>query len=309
MQVVRRGSVTGAAQALYVTQPALTARLNALERDVGARLLVRRRGGVRLTEAGRAFLPYAERALQAMDEGRLVLGELRRGMSGHVAVCASPIVSTYALPAILNRFSQTHPGVQVSVRTGHSEEMIELVKREEVAVGLLRAFNDPEVEQFTLYEDELVLVVHADHPAGDVARLAELGQEQFVLFDRASSYHELTQAMFLEAAIAPPGVMELDNVDSAKKMIELGLGIAFLPARRGRGRGAERPPAHRRARGPHPAAPPDRRRAPQGRGRSARRDGRVPRAPAGDAPGASGRGVGDSSLIIARACDPDARNA
>ena len=85
-------------------------------------------------------------------------------MSGHVAVCASPIVSTYALPAILNRFSQTHPGVQVAVRTGHSEEMIELVKREEVAVGLLRAFNDPEVEQFTLYEDELVLVVHARAP-------------------------------------------------------------------------------------------------------------------------------------------------
>jgi DNA-binding transcriptional LysR family regulator len=107
--------------------------------------------------------------------------------------------------------------------------MIELVKRDEVAVGLLRAFNDPDVEQFTLYEDELVLVVHAGHAIGDVARLAELGQEQFVLFDRASSYHELTQAMFLEAAIAPRGVMELDNVDSAKKMVELGLGIAFLP--------------------------------------------------------------------------------
>src|SRR5215211_1164946 len=198
VQVVRRGSVTGAARALYVTQPALTARLNALERDVG----------VRLTEAGRAFLPYAERALQAMDEGRLILGELRRGMSGHVAVCASPIASTYALPAILKRFSQTHPGVQVSVRTGHSEEMIELVKREEVAVGLLRAFNDPDIEQFTLYEDELVLVVHAAHPCGTVARLADLGNERFVLFDRGSSYHELTNAMFLEAGIVPRSVME-----------------------------------------------------------------------------------------------------
>ena len=54
------------------------------------------------------------------------------------------------------------------MRTGHSEEMIELVKRDEVAVGLLRAFNDPDVEQFTLYEDELVLVVHPAHPSGDV---------------------------------------------------------------------------------------------------------------------------------------------
>jgi len=228
-EVVSRGSVTGAAQALYVTQPALTARLNALEQALGTPLLVRRRGGVRLTEAGRAFLPYAERALQAVAEGRAVLTELERGATGHVAICASPVVSTYALPTILKRFSETHPGVQVAVRTGHSEEMIEVVKRDEVAVGLLRAFNDPDVEQFTLYEDELVLVVHAAHPSGDVVRLADLGDEQFVLFDRASSYHELTNAMFLEAAIAPRSVMELDNVDSAKKMIEEGLGVAFLP--------------------------------------------------------------------------------
>src|SRR5256885_2158269 len=147
VEVVRRGSVTGAARALYVTQPALTARLNTLERDVGAPLLVRRRGGVRLTEAGRTFLPYAERALQAVADGRVVLTELRRGAAGYVSICASPIVSTYALPTILNRFSQTHPGVPVAVRTGHSEEMIELVKRDQGSVGLLRAFDDPDVEQ------------------------------------------------------------------------------------------------------------------------------------------------------------------
>src|SRR5262245_47372941 len=229
VEVVRRGSVTAAARALYVTQPALTARLNTLERAVGAPLLVRRRGGVRLTEAGRAFLPYAERALQAVSEGRLVLTELARGLAGHVTICASPVVSTYALPTILRRFSESHPGVQVAVRTGHSEEMIEVVKRDEVAVGLLRAFDDPAVEQFTLYEDELVLVVNVEHAFGAVVALGGLRDEHFVLFDRASSYHELTSAMFLEAGISPRSVMELDNVDSAKKIVELGLGVAFLP--------------------------------------------------------------------------------
>src|SRR5919201_823504 len=158
--VAQLGSVTRAANALFVTQPALTARLNALERDVGASLLVRRRGGVRLTEAGRAFLPYAERALQAVAEGRQVLSELERGIVGHVAIGASPAVSTYALPSILKRFQQTHPDVQVAVRTGHSEEVAELVKRDDVAVGLSRALSDPDLEWFTLYEDELVLVVH-----------------------------------------------------------------------------------------------------------------------------------------------------
>src|SRR5438445_8700387 len=229
VEAARLGSVTRAADALFVTQPALTARLNALEKTVGAPLLVRRRGGVRLTEAGRAFLPYAERALQAVTDGRHVLTELERGVVGHVSIGASPAVSTYALPSILKRFQDTHPDVQVAVRTGHSEEVAELVKRDEVAVGLSRALRDPDLESFTLYEDELVLVVHPEHPfVGDV-RSSELADEQFVLFDRASSYHELTSALYLYAGIIPRGVMELDNIDSAKKMVEHGLGVAFLP--------------------------------------------------------------------------------
>lgn len=229
VEVVRRGSVTRAAEALYVTQPALTARLNALEQALGTRLLVRRRGGVVATDAGRVFLPYAERALQAVAEGRSALRALERGETGRVAVGASPAVSTYTLPTILKRFSEQHPGVQVTVRTGHSEEMLAALKRDELSVGLLRAFNDPDVEQFTLYEDELVLVVHPDHAVGHETRLAELVDEQFVMFDPASSYHELTSAIFLEAGIVPRGVMEVDNTDSVKKMVEQGLGVAFLP--------------------------------------------------------------------------------
>jgi DNA-binding transcriptional LysR family regulator len=230
VEVARRGSVTRAADALFVTQPALSARLNALERAVGAELVIRRRGGARLTEAGRAFLPYAERALQAVADGRQVLAELARGVAGHVAIGASPAVSTYALPAILKRFAETHPDVQVAVRTGHSEEVVEMVKRDEVTLGLSRAVHDLELDSFALYEDELVLVVHPEHRFGRKARIADLADEHFVLFDKASSYHELTSALFLEAAITPRSVMELDNIDSAKKMIEQALGVAFLPA-------------------------------------------------------------------------------
>lgn len=231
VEVARLGSVTRAAEALYVTQPALTARLNSLEKTIGASLLVRRRSGVRLTQAGRAFLPYAERALQAVGEGRAVLAELEHGAAGHVAIGASPAVSTYALPHILKRFAGTHPDVQVTVRTGHSEEVLELIKLGEVDLGLIRTLHDPDIEQFTLYEDALVLVVHPSHPfaeRGEV-HLAELAAQHFILFDRASSYHELATALFLEAGIVLRGSMELDNIDSAKKMVQQGLGVAFLP--------------------------------------------------------------------------------
>jgi DNA-binding transcriptional LysR family regulator len=105
-----------------------------------------------------------------------------------------------------------------------------MVKRDEVMVGLSRAVRDAAIDSFALYEDELVLVVHPDHRFGRVAKLRDLADEHFVLFDKLSSYHELTHALFLEAAITPRSVMELDNIDSAKKMIEQALGVAFLPA-------------------------------------------------------------------------------
>jgi DNA-binding transcriptional LysR family regulator len=232
VEVARRRSVTAAAGALFVTQPALTARLNALETMLGVQLVHRRRrGGAQLTEQGRVFLPYAERAVGAVAEGRRVLDALASGRAGQVAIGCSPAVSTYVLPTILRRFAATHPGVQLAVRTGHSEEVLELVKREQVEIGLVRALRDPQVESFGLYEDRLVLVVHPSHPfaaAGQV-RLEQLSDERFILFDRESSYHELTSALFREAGVSPGGLMELDNIDAAKKMVEEGLGMTLLP--------------------------------------------------------------------------------
>jgi len=232
VEVARRRSVTAAAQALFVTQPALTSRLNSLESTLGAQLLHRRRrGGAQLTEQGRVFLAYAERAVEAVREGRLVLDALAQGRAGQIAVGCSPAVSTYVLPTILRRFAETHPGVQLAVRTGHSEEVIELVKREQVEIGLIRALPDPQVETFMLYEDRLVLVVHPSHPfaAAGRARLAQLSGERFILFDRESSYHELTSALFRRSGVSPRGLMELDNIDAAKKMVEEGLGMTLLP--------------------------------------------------------------------------------
>jgi DNA-binding transcriptional LysR family regulator len=140
-------------------------------------------------------------------------------------------VSTYVLPTILRRFAATHPGVQLAVRTGHSEEVIELVKREQVEVGLVRSLADPQIESLDLYEDELILVVHPSHPfaRARAVRLEQLTDERFILFDRESSYHELTSALFREAGVSPGGLMELDNIDAAKKMVEEGLGMTLLP--------------------------------------------------------------------------------
>jgi len=229
--VARAGSISQAAADLFVTQPALTARIQNLERDIGAQLLVRGRHGARLTEPGRAFLPFAQRALDAVADGRLLISQVERGATGQLAIGGAPAVSTYVLPAILEGFRSRHPGVQLIVRTGHSEEVVEMVLRDQVQVGLVRDLDHPEIEATPLYDDELVLVTPPHHPFASRSEVtvAEIVAEDLVMFDRNSSYHELTSELFRSFGVAPRARMELDNIDAAKKMVEQGLGVALLP--------------------------------------------------------------------------------
>ena len=231
VEVARAGNVSRAAEALFLTQPAITARLRSLERDLGVELFVRTHRGMRLTDAGRAFLPYAERTIATVDEGRAVMTNLREGTTGSLVIGAAPAVSTYVLPGILRQFRVTHPQVRLGVRTGHTEEVLEMVLRGEAHIGVGRPVRHTDVELIPLFEDEMLLVVAARHPFAARGRvsLSELAGERLVLFDRTSSYHDLTSSLFRQAGVVPASTLELDNVEAAKKMVQQGLGVALLP--------------------------------------------------------------------------------
>ena len=231
LEVARLGSVSRAAEALYVTQPTLTARLHSLERDMGHELFVRTRHGMRLSDEGRALLPYAERAVRALRDGRRAIAEVSAGMAGQLVLGVAPHASTYLLPPALERFVALHSRVEIAVRTGHSEEVQQMVLKDEVQLGIGRALKHPDVELIPFHEEELVLVVAPAHPfarRSDVA-MADVGGQQLIMFDRTSSYYEITTAAFVAAGVQTRSMMELDNIEAAKKMVERGLGVALLP--------------------------------------------------------------------------------
>jgi len=231
VEVARRGNVSRAAEALFLTQPAITARLKALENDIGTKLFVRSSRGMKLSDAGRAFLPYAERTMTTVDEGRQLIANLRQGTVGALVIAAAPAVSTYVLPEILRAFRTTHPKVRLGVKTGHTEEVLEMVLRGEAHVGIGRPIRHPDIELIPILDDEMLLVVSARHAfarRGKV-RMDELAAERLILFDRTSSYHELTSSLFRQAGVVPTSTLELDNVEAAKKMVQQGLGVALLP--------------------------------------------------------------------------------
>lgn len=231
LAVAKLGSMSRAANEMFLTQPTLTARLQLLEQEMDTQLFARTRSGMKLTEAGREFLPYAERCVSSFENGKQHLKGLIDGTQGHLKIGALPRVSTYSLPDFLEEFASTHPQVVISVMTGHSKDVLEMVLREEVQIGLARPMEHPEVEDIPLYEEELILVANPSHRfAGrDLVELSEVGREQLILFDRASSDFELTKSLFRETGVREPRMMELDNIEAAKRMVERGLGIAFLP--------------------------------------------------------------------------------
>jgi DNA-binding transcriptional LysR family regulator len=230
-EVARLGKVSLAAGTLSVTQPALTARLQALESELRTQLFVRSARGMALTDAGRTLLPYAHRTIAQVLEGAKAIEDLTSGTAGTLFIAAAPAVSTYLLPGVLKSFQHAYPNVRLGVRTGHTEEVLDMVLRREVHVGVGRPIRNPEATLTPVFDDELVLVTGASHAfarRGSV-HLRELADDRLILFDRASSYYELTSSLLRQAGVVPEGVIELDNVEAAKQMVMQGLGVALLP--------------------------------------------------------------------------------
>lgn len=231
LQVAQHHSFSRAAEVLQLTQPSITARIQALERELGEELFERGGRGVRLTDAGSAFLPYVERILQTLQEGRDAVEEVRNVQLGSLRLGSAITISTYVLPKILRHFCEGFPGVDVFIRTGRSEQVLSMLLSDEVHVGLVRSLANAEVETIDLYDDEIVLVAPPEHrfAANGRAKVAEAASEPIVLFDRGSSYYGLINNYFRQASVIPNVAMELDSLEATKRMVEEGLGIALIP--------------------------------------------------------------------------------
>src|SRR5881296_1445123 len=220
-----------AAEALRLTQPAVSARIRALEDSLSVRLFERGKHGMALSAAGRALRPHAEQLLHAVALARQAVHDLRPASGGALRIAAVLSICTYLLPDVLKRFQTAYPKVLITVRSGHSKEVLEMVLRAEAEIGLARSLHHPEVETLSLRDDPLVLVAL---PAAPVARtrrvrLEDVAAQPLIFFDRGSSDWTLTHGLFRRAGLVPNVVLEVETIETAKRMVERGMGLAFLP--------------------------------------------------------------------------------
>ena len=225
------GGFRRAADALRVSQPAISARIKTLEGSLGVRLFERGRAGLALSPAGRALRPHAEQLLHALALARQAVHDLRPATGGAITIAAALSICTYLLPDVLKRFQAAHPKTLITVRSGHSKEVLAMVLAGDAELGLARSLHHPEVETVSLRDDPLVLV---SAPGGAMARagrarLEEVAAQPLILFDRGSSDWTLTNGLFRRAGLVPNVVLEVESIEAAKRMVERGIGLAFLP--------------------------------------------------------------------------------
>ncbi|MGO9127820.1 MAG: LysR substrate-binding domain-containing protein [Terriglobales bacterium] len=231
MAVATFGGFHRAAEALHISQPAVSARIKALEESLKVRLFSRSRGGLVVSDAGRAFRPHAEQLLRTASLARQAVHQDQPASSSPLRIAAALSISVYFLPDVLKRFQQAHPTVIINIRPGHSKEVLEMVLNQEAEIGLARSLQHPEVETISLREDPLLLIAHPRRgpPHSRRATLETVASWPLIFYDHGSSDWTLTHSLFRRAGLMPNVALEVDSIETAKRMVERGLGLSFLP--------------------------------------------------------------------------------
>src|SRR5262245_13356190 len=174
-RIVRERSFSRAAWVLGIAQPTISGRIRALEAVVGGRLFTRGGRGVVLTDLGVCFLPYARRALEVLDAGVEAVRESRVGERGRVALGVLESLSGAFLGPALAAFHAAHPRVDVLVRAGRQEQLVELLLDGVVGLALIAGPTPDalELEELLALRERVVLVAAAGHP---IARSRAIGE-------------------------------------------------------------------------------------------------------------------------------------
>ncbi len=229
--VARTGSFSRAAAHLSISQPSVSIQVGELERQFGIELFEQFGKSVRLTEAGRILDDYAGRILTLIEETRRALDEVKGLRRGRLVLGATPTPGTYMLPALLGRFKEQYPHLEIVLRITGSREIQEMVSQHELDIGVVGwKVTLPDLETVQLATDELVLVVAPTHrfATRPFVEIADLSGEPFILRERGSGNREALDEALHRAGVHITPVLELAGAEMVKQAVAANLGISLL---------------------------------------------------------------------------------
>ena len=230
LAVAEHEHVSRAAASLHLTQGAVTQQVHNFERAVGVRLLERDGRGVRLTDAGRGLAITCRAALRAFEVVEDSARALKMLEAGSLHLGASPTCATYYLPARLAAFNRQFPNVKLSVLVEPSREINNQVKAGALDCAVIEGDPLPDLVNIVLTHDELVLVVHHEHPLATLKRVGpeQLSKYRYLGRGREWSAESTVRAMIGDA-YDQSEVMSLGHPEYVRAAALAGLGYAALP--------------------------------------------------------------------------------
>jgi DNA-binding transcriptional LysR family regulator len=223
---------TKAAARVHCVQSNVTTQIRALESELGARLFDRLAKRVVLTDAGRRFLPYAERVLATLEEGRVSVGQ-NATPSGPLRIGTPESVLTYRLPRILARFRKLYPKVELIFRPYLDQGLVHLIESGELdlAVWMGDTIEHVRLRTLRLRNEKLLFIAAPKHPLIATKRVTphDLTGQTLLLTEAGCSYRKKLDQLLSRMSVRPESITEFSSVEAIKKCVSLGMGLGLLP--------------------------------------------------------------------------------
>jgi len=232
--VAEQLSFRKAAEELYLTQPAVSLQIKALEDDVGVQLFDRTGAHVTLTAAGQVLLSYCEQVKTLLAQTEHEIAALSGEHAGQLALGASTTIAQYVLPRLLGEFRREHARVHPTLISGNTEHIVEALEKQKIALGFIEGpARSREVKTKPFLEDELVLIASTAHEWAErtSVRCSEIALIPLLMRERGSGTRHVIEMALERQGVKRASlqiVMELDSTEAIKSAVEAGLGIGFV---------------------------------------------------------------------------------
>ncbi|MGI9075518.1 MAG: LysR substrate-binding domain-containing protein [Bryobacteraceae bacterium] len=234
LAVAEHLSFRRAAEALYLSQPALSLQVRALEEELGFPLFLRDRRTVSLTAAGSLFAQEAREVLVRADDAKKRAQLANQGQIGQLRVGFISSAAAILIPPLIIQLRSRYPGIQLDLRNVLTGDQVVWLAEKRLDVGLLRLpLSSDEIVTTLIHREPFILLVPARHPLASRHRfsLEDLRDEHFIVYSRrlAPGFHDLTMSILNNAGVTPKIAQEAGEMYTIVSLVAAGLGIAILP--------------------------------------------------------------------------------
>ncbi|WP_026693010.1 LysR family transcriptional regulator [Peribacillus kribbensis] len=222
--IYEEGNLSKASERLYISQPALTYRIQQLEKEFNTKILLRKKRGVEFTTHGEYLVQYSQNMLFQLRKTKEHLSNMDHKVRGTLRLGSSGNFARYKLPQILEGFLSRYPDIEVNLKTGWSFDINQMVNKEEVHVGITRGRYNWQGPQLLLNEENIYIV------SRDPIVPKELPALPRINYQTDQTLKTTIDKWWKDSFTLPPYItMDVDNIDTCKEMVIRGLGYAILP--------------------------------------------------------------------------------